>query len=66
MNRYSRTKILIEQPESAALRVTGIFRTGDSESFANAIAETYGLHAVAQESGITLTGRPKKVRANLN
>jgi transmembrane sensor len=63
MNRYSRVRILIEQPAAATLRVSGVFRTGDTESFVNAIAETYGLRVVAGEGIVTLTGRPKKSRA---
>lgn len=64
MNRYSRTQLLIEQPAAAALRVSGVFRTGDIESFANAIAETYGLRVTAQDGSVLLEGRPNKVRSH--
>jgi transmembrane sensor len=58
MNRYSIVQLQIERPEAAAVRVSGIFRAGDSLSFARAVAQTYGLTMVEQEHEILLNGVP--------
>jgi transmembrane sensor len=60
MNRYSEVQIRIERPEAAKVRVSGIFRTGDSMSFARAVSQTYGLQPVEQANAILLTGIPEK------
>lgn len=44
MNRYSELKLVIEEPEIADIRVSGIFRIGDSARFAHAVAQTYHLN----------------------
>ncbi|WP_425259071.1 FecR family protein [Rubrivivax sp. RP6-9] len=44
MNRYSRTAITLLQPSSLAdLRVSGLYRTGDTAGFASAVAALHGL-----------------------
>jgi transmembrane sensor len=44
MNRYSRTPILlIGDGALSKLRVSGLYRTGDSASFAQAVAALHGL-----------------------
>jgi len=43
MNRYSHLQIVIQNPAAGAIRVSGIFETSDSNNFARAVAETYGL-----------------------
>jgi len=44
MNRYNRTPIvLLDGLGSAGLRVSGLYRTGDSAGFANAVAALHGL-----------------------
>ncbi len=45
MNRYSERHILIEDPQVAVLRVSGLFQAGDSTEFAQGVAETFGLRA---------------------
>jgi transmembrane sensor len=57
MNRYSRTRLVIEDPVSAGTPISGIFRAGDSDSFAAAVAKTYHLEIRATEREIVLTGR---------
>jgi transmembrane sensor len=54
MNRYDQTTLVIEDPQVAALRVSGIYHTGNSETFANMIAHLYGLEAVRQDGRIRL------------
>lgn len=44
MNRYSRRQISLERdPRLAALRVSGVYRAGDNEGFARAVAALHGL-----------------------
>jgi transmembrane sensor len=53
-NRYSKAHIVIQAPESAEIRVSGIFRAGDSEDFAQAVARAYGMRVVEQGEEIVL------------
>lgn len=59
MNRYSTTKLVIDHPETAAARVSGVFRAGDSLLFARAVAETYRLQVVEEPGRIILSGVPR-------
>lgn len=54
MNRYSPTPLEIESTDVAALRVSGIFKSGESESFARTVAAQYGLAVVEQPGRIVL------------
>lgn len=56
MNRYSFVSLAIAHPETANLRVSGLFQAGDSESFATAVAQTYGLEVVKDPKQILLVG----------
>lgn len=55
MNRYSRVRLIIEDPSIAAIPVSGIFRAGDSEDFAHAVAKTYQLTVIDGRNEIVLT-----------
>jgi transmembrane sensor len=45
MNRYNRTLVVLSGNLSAEnLRISGVFRTGDSAGFARAVAAVHGLH----------------------
>lgn len=59
MNRYSDVELKVEEPEAARAQVTGIFRIGDSENFAQAVAETYRLSIVDRAGQIVIAGVPK-------
>lgn len=54
MNRYDKTAIVIDDPKVAALRVSGNYKTGDSEGFAQAVAAMYGLKAAERDGRIHL------------
>lgn len=54
MNRYSERHIVIDDPHVAALRVSGLFQAGDSEEFAQGVAETFGLRVKDLGSRIVL------------
>ena len=43
MNRYSPVQLIIDQPSVLDLEVTGVFRSGDSVSFARAVAQAHYL-----------------------
>jgi transmembrane sensor len=58
MNRYSTVPLVVERPEAEQLRVSGIFRAGDSLSFAQAVSENYGLRVQRQPTRILLSGLP--------
>jgi len=59
MNRYSDIKLKIEDPAARRAEVTGIFRTGDSEYFAQAVSETYHLRVASRGREIMLSGSPR-------
>ncbi len=56
MNRYSTVKLAVESQQIGALRVSGIFRAGDSMRFALAVARTYELVVIEQPQRIVLAG----------
>jgi transmembrane sensor len=56
MNRYSAIRIVIDDPAIADIRISGIFRAGDSARFARAVAETYGLSVDHEQRRIVLSG----------
>jgi transmembrane sensor len=58
LNRYSKDKLVVEQPAAQAMRVTGLFQTGDSLSFAHAVAQSYGLTVEERNHNIVLSGVP--------
>ncbi|HEY0956663.1 MAG TPA: hypothetical protein VGE36_18045 [Roseateles sp.] len=56
MNRYSKVSITLRDPQTlGALRVSGTFRTGDNEAFAQAVARLHGLDVVPRDGGLELT-----------
>lgn len=59
MNRYSSRKLAVEDPQAVNLVVSGVFQSGDSLSFANAVAHTYQLRVFEDDGRIALTGDPK-------
>jgi transmembrane sensor len=42
-SRYNKVKISVASPQAAEIPIGGIFRIGDSRSFARAVAASYGL-----------------------
>jgi len=58
LNRYSTDKLVVEQPKAQAILVTGLFQTGDSLSFAHAVAESFGLTVEERNDEIVLSGAP--------
>jgi transmembrane sensor len=56
INRYSAVQIIVEDPRAAAIPVGGVFRVGDSEDFAQAVAHTYHLELHNYSQNIVLAG----------
>lgn len=54
MNRYDERQLAIDDAELGSLRVSGVYRSGDNEKFARALAELYGLRATADSERIYL------------
>jgi transmembrane sensor len=54
MNRYSRDQIVIGDPAVASIRVSGQFRAGEADRFAQTLAELYGLKPVRSANQIKL------------
>jgi transmembrane sensor len=54
MNRYSTTRLIIEDARIAAIPIDGVFRVGDSEDFAQAVARNYNLELRVSSHAIVL------------
>ncbi|HEX3364165.1 FecR family protein [Phenylobacterium sp.] len=54
MNRYSKDQIVIGDPAVASMRVSGQFRAGEADRFAQTLAELYGLKPVRRANQIEL------------
>lgn len=54
MNRYSRTPMVLNDDRAARARISGVFKTGDSETFAHTLARLYGLQVQRRGSKIVM------------
>lgn len=54
MNRYSPKPLALESEELGELRISGIFRSGESEAFARTISAQYQLAVIEQSDRILL------------
>lgn len=54
MNRYDKTLLVLDDADIGNLRVSGIYRAGDSEDFARAVASIYDLSVVEDEGQLHL------------
>lgn len=52
MNRYSERPIVLKDEQVRAMRLSGVFRTRDSETFANTVGAIYGLQVSSDGSGL--------------
>ncbi|WP_431286764.1 hypothetical protein [Roseateles chitinivorans] len=67
MNRYSPMRLaLAEEGGLAQLRISGVYRTGDSASFARAVAELNGLRIVEHPDRIEMLGGTNLTRPPLD
>jgi transmembrane sensor len=56
-NRYTETPIVLRDPSLAELRVTGLFRIGETEAFVEALDAAFGIQADHRDSAIELRSR---------
>jgi len=54
MNRYSRTPMVLNDRRAAGSRISGVFKTGDSGTFAHTLARLYGLQVHRRAGKIVL------------
>jgi ferric-dicitrate binding protein FerR (iron transport regulator) len=54
-NRYGPMTISIDSATAGGFRVGGVFRIGDSSSFAHAIADAHNLRVIEHGSDIVIT-----------
>ena len=54
MNRYSNTRIVIEDSEAGQIRISGAFRTGRSQDFVAAVASLFPVRATHSDGEIRL------------
>lgn len=50
VNRYSRTKVVITDPNLAATPVSGSFESGDTEAFVNAVKDLHDLRIASRDA----------------
>ncbi len=59
MNRYSKVRLELQDPQATDIRISGIFRAGDAANFARALAATYELRVTAGGKRIVLDTAPQ-------
>jgi len=57
MNRYSPVVLAMDVPQGFAYPVSGVFRSGDSEAFAKAVADIYGLELARRPNRVLLSAK---------
>lgn len=50
LNRHTRAQIIIRDPKVAALRITGVFKTGDIERFGRAVSQVLPVRMIARDA----------------
>lgn len=50
LNRHTRAQIVIRDPKVAALRITGVFRTGDIKRFGRSVAQVLPVRMIARDA----------------
>ena len=61
VNRYSRTKVILQAPAISRIAVSGVFNTGDVEGFVSALVELYPVVAERTPTGqIVIRDAPAK------
>jgi len=57
LNRYTRDPLVIADEQAAQMRISGVFRTGDSEAFARSVALLLPVTVDASGDRIVLSSR---------
>jgi transmembrane sensor len=58
MNRYNRMQLVVDDPQVATIRISGVFRAGDTENFVQALVRTYHLQVKDRGSDVVAVGPP--------
>jgi transmembrane sensor len=58
LNRDNPTKMILDNPAIGALRVSGVYHTGDNAEFARSVAALYRLSVAEQDGQLHLRGEP--------
>jgi transmembrane sensor len=53
LNRYNEKKLLVRDPKVSALRISGAFPTGDTDSFVQTLTALYPVRVVRSENGLS-------------
>ncbi len=64
MNRYDQRPLVIDDSAIAAVKISGVYHTGDSELFASMVARLYGLGVQHRDGRIHLITREEVVGAH--
>lgn len=59
MNRYARSPMILADPRVGRARISGVFKTGDTEAFAQTLARLYGLSLERKDGRTVLERRPR-------
>ncbi len=54
-NRYNREKIVIADPVTASIRISGTFRTGNAEAFIGTVQRVFQLHVARDRENIAIS-----------
>jgi transmembrane sensor len=65
MNRYAKRPLVIADPAAASLRISGVFRAGDTDALVEGLAAAFGVEARQGADGISLYDTRHGRRANL-
>lgn len=50
LNRYTRARIVIKDSKVAALRITGVFKTGDIKRFGRSVSQILPVRLIARDA----------------
>jgi transmembrane sensor len=54
MNRYTRRKLIVSDPRAANMRLSGVYRVGDPEGFAQSLAELLPVKVALEPNAIRI------------
>jgi transmembrane sensor len=59
-NRYSQRPIVASTPEIAALRISGVFRAGDTDTFVRSLEVSLSVRAINRDGSLVLVPRDQR------
>jgi transmembrane sensor len=55
VNRYNRKKLVVEDPQAAAIRITGSFEAENVDAFARLLRQAFGLNVTEDGDEIKIS-----------